>query len=86
MQLHTRDRSTPTQEESLVRVPVNQALDGAVRRLMERVKGQLGVVGHHERLHRQELAKDWVVSRIGPVDTAQDIRPVKRLSVRAEGY
>ena len=63
-----------TQEESLVGVAMNQALDRRVGRLMEGVKGKLGVIRDHPRLHREELSDDGIVPRILPVDSAENIR------------
>ena len=67
----------PTQEQRLVRVSVDETLDRRVGFLMQRIKHQLRVVRHHDRLHREELPNDRVVSWVIPVDPAQDVRAVE---------
>jgi hypothetical protein len=41
--------------------------------LVERVEGELGMVRQLSRLERNELAEDWIVARVSPVDPAQNV-------------
>lgn len=50
---------------------------------MEGIKRQFGMVRDHQRLHREKLTDDGVVSRILPVDSAEDIRTGIVMSVPA---
>jgi hypothetical protein len=49
---------------------VDEAFNWRVGLLVERVERQLGVVGDHARLERDELPRDGVVSWVVPVDSA----------------
>jgi hypothetical protein len=66
-----------TKKQGLVGVPVDEAFDGRIGLLVERVQRQLGVVGDHARLERDELPRDGVVPWVVPVDPAQDVWAVK---------
>lgn len=63
-----------TQKQNLVRVTVDEPLDGRVGLLVERVERQHGVVRDHARLEGDELAHDGVVPRVVPVDAAEYVR------------
>ena len=52
---------------------MDEALDGRVGFLVERVESQLGVVWYHARLQGQKLPDDGVVPRVLPVDPAQNV-------------
>lgn len=68
---------TRTEKEGFIGVPVDEAFNGRVGLLVERIEGELGVVRDHARLQGEELADDGVVPRVVPVDPTQDIRTIK---------
>src|SRR3954451_22198593 len=76
---HTEEK--PTQEERLVRIPMNQALNRRVGRLVEGIEGKFGMIRDHHRLHREELTDDGIMPRIFPVDSTEDIRPALVVSI-----
>lgn len=52
---------------------MDKTFNRRVSRLLEGVQSQLGVVGLHVRLGRNELAEHRVIQRILPVDAAQNV-------------
>lgn len=65
-----------TEKQSLVWVPMDEPRHWRVGLFVQRIKRQSGMIGYHRRLSRDELAKNGIVARVSPVDTAQDIRAV----------
>lgn len=56
---------------------MDQSVNGRVCCLVERVQDEVGVIGTHHGLKGYELSKDWIGSRVLPVDTAQDVWPME---------
>lgn len=69
-----RGREYLTKKQNLLRVTMDQTGSRRVVLLVKGVKSELGVVGQESGLHRDELAAQGILERVGPIDHAQDVR------------